>query len=224
MGIGLPCSYRSRLTGTFALRHLPFGLQFAPPLNSIRQSSAHGRKNRNSTGAASWRAKSLAIYSQLEDSSPVRPHRTKVLFSVSCRPEKFLFLFAVLTRDVSMHRDVVWMLSLCARKENSESLRQDVSTDAFFVIQKTAVGMVGSLPAKSFDVRVSTERSGMDRLLYSSMITGTLTDLAYLHRPTLSFEPPPFSTCNAKKKFSISQSPLLCIVVQVMCSEMPNIG
>ncbi|KAJ8903904.1 hypothetical protein NDN08_000435 [Rhodosorus marinus] len=59
-----------------------------------------------------------------------------------------------------------------ASPENIESLRMSVSSEAFLVFQRTAQGMVGSLPAKTFEIRVGTDVSGMEQLLYSSMVTG----------------------------------------------------
>eukprot|EP00188_Purpureofilum_apyrenoidigerum_P004650 Plantae.Rhodophyta-Purpureofilum_apyrenoidigerum.ctg5409.p1 GENE.Plantae.Rhodophyta-Purpureofilum_apyrenoidigerum.ctg5409~~Plantae.Rhodophyta-Purpureofilum_apyrenoidigerum.ctg5409.p1 ORF type:complete len:442 (-),score=82.75 Plantae.Rhodophyta-Purpureofilum_apyrenoidigerum.ctg5409:313-1536(-) len=56
--------------------------------------------------------------------------------------------------------------------ENMESVRVGASSEAFFVIQRTAQGMVGSLSPNHFDIRITMERVGIDRLLYSSMVTG----------------------------------------------------
>mmetsp|Transcript_2874 Transcript_2874/g.8776 ORF Transcript_2874/g.8776 Transcript_2874/m.8776 type:complete len:419 (+) Transcript_2874:183-1439(+) len=56
--------------------------------------------------------------------------------------------------------------------EDLESVRANASAEAFFVIQRTAQGMVGSLSPNHFDIRITTERVGIDRLLYSSMVTG----------------------------------------------------
>ncbi|MGV0026072.1 DUF760 domain-containing protein [Phormidesmis priestleyi] len=67
---------------------------------------------------------------------------------------------------------LLWQYVQSLSPETIAQLSKPSSSDVFQVMERNIIGLLGGLPAESFDITITTSREHLGRLLASAMMSG----------------------------------------------------